>query len=88
MSLIIQDSRPLGANTNVNPKMLGPGLGFTAHDLDTSQGDFRGRRAATTVHTLTGYSSVQQAALYRMGRETASDTQYWLAYTTDVDFAR
>lgn len=86
--LLIGDERPLGANTLVNPKKLGPGLGVNASDLDISQGDFRGRRAASTVHTLTGYSSVQQHAIYRHGRGTVSDTQYWFAYADDVDFAR
>lgn len=55
MSLIIADSKPRGANFKVNPKLLGEGLGVDALDLDTSQGDFRGLRAASTVHTLTGY---------------------------------
>lgn len=88
MSMIIADTRPKGAATLPNPKVLAPGLGVSASNLDTSQGDFRGRRAATTVHTLVGYGATQQSALYRMGRETASDTAYWLAFVTDVDFAR
>lgn len=90
MTMIIADQRPIGANTLVNQKQLGQGLGVDAINLDASQGDFRGRRAATTVHTLVGYGSgpTQQHSIYRMGRETASDTQYWLAFTVDVDFAR
>ncbi len=86
--LLIADERPLGANTRVNPKKLGPGLGVNAVNLDSSQADFRGRRAATTVHTLVGYGATQQHAIYRAGREAASDTQYWMAFEIDVDFAR
>ncbi len=86
--LLVADELFLGANTAINPKKLGKGFGVNASSLDTSQGDFRGRRAALSVHTLTGYSSVQQHSLYRFGRETPSDTQYWFAYASDVDFAR
>jgi hypothetical protein len=86
--IVIADQRPLGANTLVNPKQLGPGLGVNASNLDSSQGDFRGRRDVTTAHTLVGYGATQQHSLYRMGRETVIDTQYWLAFTVDVDFAR
>lgn len=85
--LIFADELFLSSNLATNPKKLADGIGVNAADLDTTQGDFRGRRAATTAHTLTGYGA-QQAAIYRMGRETASDTQYWLAYAADVDFAR
>ena len=86
--LIFSDTVFRGANTAINPKRLAAGLGVDATNIDTSQGDLRGRRAATTVHTLVGYGSTQQEAIYRMGRETASDTAYWLAFTVDVDFAR
>lgn len=156
--LLIDDQRPVGANTKVNPKHLGPGLGVDATNLDSSQADGRGRRAASTVHTLVNYGGpavftasiagttmtvsgvssgtliigatlagtgvtagtriiafltgsggtgtytvsasqttastevtatlTQQHAIYRMGRETASDTQYWLASAIDVDYAR
>lgn len=86
--LIFADTRFLGAATAPNPKKLAPGLGVSASNIDLSQGDLRGRRAASTVHTLVGYGATQQQALYRMGRETASDTAYWLAFVNDVDFAR
>jgi hypothetical protein len=86
--LLVADELFLGANTAINPKKLGKGLGVNASNLDTSQGDFRGRRAASTVHTLTGYGGVQQHSIYRHGRGTVSDTQYWFAYASDVDFAR
>jgi len=156
--LLIDDQRPVGANTKVNPKHLGPGLGVDATNLDSSQADGRGRRSASTVHTLVNYGGpavftasiagttmtvsgvssgtlvigatlsgtgvtagtritafltgsggtgtytvsasqttasttitavlTQQHAIYRFGRETISDTLYWMAFTVDVDFAR
>lgn len=85
--LIIDLRTFLSANTADNPKQLAVGVGVDAVNLDTSRGDFRGLAAASVVHTLAGYGS-QQQAIYRMGRETVSDVLYWLAFTTDVDFAR
>lgn len=75
------------ANGNINPKLLLDGIGVNAADLDTLQADFRGIKAASSVHTLTGYAT-QQISAYRMGRDTPSDTAYWLAYNVDADFAR
>ena len=43
--------------------------------------------AADVAHTLTGVGS-QQISAYRLGRNTASDTQYWLTRSVDADFAR
>lgn len=87
MPLIIDLRDFRAANTASNPKTLGPGAGVDALNLDTARGDFRGLLAASSVHTLTGYGG-QQQAIYRMGRETASDSLYWLAFANDVDFAR
>lgn len=87
MSLVVQLQRFLAANGNLNPKLLPDGIGVNALNLDTTQGDFRGMRAAISVHTLTGYGS-QQASIYRMGRDAPSDTAYWLAFNEDADFAR
>ena len=86
--LLIADTLFKGAAPGINPKKLAQGLGVDVSNLDMAEGDLSGRRASTLVHTLSGYGVTQQQSLYRMGRETASDTQYWLAYTADVDFAR
>jgi hypothetical protein len=88
MSLLIALQQFLGANTQRNPKEpLGPGIGVDARNLDTSRGDFRGLKAADVVHTLTGLG-VQQISAYRFGRDTASDTQYWLTSSLDVNWVR
>lgn len=76
-----------GANTSLNPKLLGNGIGVDARNLDISQGDFRGMRDAQLVHTLTGLGG-QMATIYRMGRDAPSDTAYWLATSQDADYAR
>lgn len=86
--LIVNIQNFIAANLARNPKLLGEGVGVDAQNLDTSQGDFRGLRAASTAHTLTGYGGTQQISIYRFGRDTASDTQYWLASSSDLDWAR
>lgn len=87
MSVVIALQNMVAANGNTSPKRLVDGIGVNAVNLDNRQSDFRGLRAASLVHTLTGYGS-QQDAIYRMGRDAKSDTQYWLAFDADVDFAR
>jgi hypothetical protein len=77
----------LAANTALSPKKLQDGIGVDAQNLDTEQGDFRGRRAASVVHTLTGLAT-QQISLYRIPRGTASDTTYWLTSSLDLDYAQ
>ena len=86
--MLLIDLRSFGpANTAVNPKVLPASVGVNASNMDMSQGDFRGMRGALLVHTLTGLGS-QANAIYRWGRDAASDTQYWLATTADADYAR
>lgn len=78
----------LGANTQRNPKVgLPAGVGVDARNMDTTHGDLRGLKAADVVHTLTGLA-VQQISAYRMGRNTASRTQYWVTRSVDADFTR
>lgn len=86
--LIIDWQLFTAANTARNPKLLGAGIGVDVQNLDTSQGDFRGLRAASTVHTLVGYGATQQISIYRHGRDAASDTAYWFASSSDVDYVR
>lgn len=77
----------LGADSQSNEKKLAAGVGTVARNLDTSHNDFRGLKAADVCHTLTGLGS-QQISAYRFGRDTASDTQYWLAASIDQDWMR
>jgi hypothetical protein len=86
--MLLIDLRTMrAANAAINPKLLPAGTGADARNLDISQGDFRGMRGLLLAHTLTGVVS-QAASIYRMGRDTASDTAYWLATTADADYAR
>lgn len=86
--MLLIDLRSMkAANASINPKLLPAGIGADARNLDISQGDFRGMRGALLAHTLTGLGS-QMASIYRMGRDTPSDTAYWLATAADADYAR
>lgn len=88
MSVLIALQQFVGANTQRNPKEpLGPGIGVDARNLDPSHADFRGLKAANVVHTLTGLAT-QQISAYRFGRDTESDTQYWLTSSRDVNWVR
>lgn len=77
-----------GADNNSNPKNLPDGIGKDARNLDTIHGDLRGRAAAALAYTLPGLSGVQQKTIYRMGRDAASDTAYWLTWNADVNVVR
>jgi hypothetical protein len=86
--MLLIDLRQFGpGNSSRNPKQLPAGIGVEVTNLDMSQGDFRGMRQTSLAHTLTGLGA-QATSLYRMGRDVASDTQYWLATTADADYAR
>lgn len=71
MTLLISDTQFLGANENINPKRLGPGIGVFSQNLDTRHGDFRGLRAADSVHTLPdgggGSSGIGSSRFYAHG---------------------
>lgn len=73
-----------GASTALHPLLLPPGVGVASNNQEPGRGDLRPWKASSTVATLTG--SVQ--TIYRMGRDTPSDSSYWLQWNADVDVAR
>lgn len=75
------------ADLNTSPKGLAPGLGVLAKNLDTRHNDLRARNDASAVYTVTG-TGTQQISIYRLGRDVASDTLYWLSSNHDVDYVR
>ena len=86
--MLLIDLRTMrAANASINPKLLPPGIGADARNLDISQGDFRGMRDALSVHTVTGLGG-QAVSIYRMGRDAPNDAAYWLATVADADYAR
>lgn len=86
--MLLIDLRSFGpGNSSANPKQLPAGIGVEVRNLDLTQGDFRGMRGTALAHTLTGLGA-QQGSLYRFGRDTPSDTQFWITFSADADFAR
>ncbi len=86
MVMVVNLQAFTAANSSLNPKALGPGIGVDARNLDVRQGDFRGIKASTTAQTLV--VGAQKNSLYRFGRDTPSDTGTWLTFANPVDWAR
>lgn len=87
MALIHAWTSFIASDLNISQKGLAPGLGVIAKNMDTRHNDLRARPDASTVFTITG-TGAQQLSIYRMGRDTASDTTYWLSSPNVVDYVR
>lgn len=85
--LIFSDQAFVGANLALHPKRLGAGFGAVALNMRLGSLDLRPWNAAAAVYTVPG-GGAQRRALYRMGRATPSDTEYWLSSVNDVDYVR
>lgn len=75
-----------GSNQAANPRLLPENVGAMAVNLDPGRNDFRPLRDLQTVATVP--ASPQALTIYRMGRDTVSDTLYWLSWSTAVNVAR
>lgn len=77
----------LGANTRIEPRYLQPGVGVVSLNQKPSEsGDFRPWRSPLTI---TGpVVPAGRQTLYRMGRDTPSDTSFWLCWSTPVHVIR
>lgn len=75
-----------GANQALTPRMLPDGVGVAASNLMPGRGDMRPWNGSTAVATVP--STPQRKTIYRMGRDVASDSQYWLSWDTTVDCIR
>lgn len=73
-----------GENRALHPTLLPDAVGVTSRNQKPGRGDLRGWQAPATVATVpTGRSTI-----YRMGRDVASDSQYWLSWATVVHAVR
>lgn len=70
----------LGANKQVNPKLLAPGLCVNSWNQKPGRGDFRPWREATPVATV----SPGARTIYRMGRDVRTPDRYWLQWNSVV----
>jgi hypothetical protein len=74
----------LGENRAVHPMLLPEGVGTASRNQKPGRGDLRPWKNPNTVATV----PAGRATLYRMGRDVASDTQYWLSWTGTVHAVR
>lgn len=73
-----------GENRAVHPKLLNETVGVTSTNQKPGRGDLRPWKAPTTVATIPS----GRQTIYRMGRDVASDAQYWLSWTGTVHAVR
>lgn len=85
--LIITAQNFIGAIQQIQPKRLPDGFGVEARNMRLGFGDLRPYGAASVCYTIGG-ATTQRNTLYRLGRATPSDTQYWLSWIEDVDVVR
>ena len=77
----------LGANLKVHKRFLPPGIGvMSLNQKPSEEGDFRPWRVPLTIATSAIGGGRQ--TIYRMGRDVATPTSYWLSLTTVGHFVR
>lgn len=75
-----------GANMAVHPRLLPESVCTQILDAEPGFTDLRPLKGRTTVATVP--TTPQRLTLYRMGRDTPSDANYWLAWSTVVSAIR
>jgi hypothetical protein len=73
-----------GASRAVEPKLLPETVGVDSLNQKPGRGDLRPWRQPLQVATVPG----GRQTIYRMGRDVASDSQYWLSWATRVHAER
>ncbi len=73
-----------GENRALHPKLLPETVGTTSLNQKPGRGDLRPWKTPLTVATVPGGRST----IYRMGRDVASDAQYWMTWTGTVHAVR
>ncbi len=73
-----------GANKALQPKLLADGVGVSSLNQKPGRGDLRPWRQPLTVASVPS----GRKTIYRMGRDVADDSQYWLSWSTIVHAAR
>lgn len=73
-----------GYATLRDPRMLPDTVGVVAQNIKGTRGDVRPWRVPLDVADV----PANRQSLYRMGRDTPSDSSYWLSWTTRVNVMR
>ena len=80
----IQWSGFAGENRALHPKLLPDAVGVVSRNAKPGRGDLRPWRQPLTVATV----PAGRQTIYRMGRDVASDAQYWLSWPSRVHAIR
>ena len=70
----------LGENRRLHPTLVPPAQGVTSLNQKPGRGDLRPWKTPSTVATVPS----GRQTIYRMGRDVASDTQFWLSWASAV----
>lgn len=73
-----------GENRALHPLSLPDGVGVGSSNQNPVRGDLRPLKSPLAVATVPGGRNT----IYRMGRDVASDSQYWLSWSGVVDAVR
>lgn len=73
-----------GANKALHAKLLPDAVGADSLNQKPGRGDLRAWKQPLTVATV----PASRQTIYRMGRDTVSDANYWLSWTTTVHAVR
>lgn len=73
-----------GENRAIHPKLLHDAVGVVSRNQKPGRGDLRPWKQPATVATI----PAGRQTIYRMGRDVASDTQYWLSWPGIVHAVR
>ncbi len=74
----------LGENRALHPLLLPDGVGVISSNQKPGRGDLRPWKSPLNVAVV----PASRNTIYRMGRDVASDAQYWLSWTGTVHAAR
>ena len=74
----------LGENRALHPLLLPDGVGVTSLNQKPGRGDLRPWKSPLNVATV----PAGRGTIYRMGRDVASDANYWLSWVGTVHAAR
>ena len=75
----------LGENRAIEPKLLADSVLTVSQNQKPGRGDLRSWRRTTVVATI---PSGRSTTIYRMGRDVATDAQYWHSWNTVVHAVR
>lgn len=81
---VLRFSGWLGENRALHPLLLPDGVGQVSLNQKPGRGDLRPWKAPANVATV----PAGRKTIYRMGLDVASDTNYWLSWTTAVHAVR